>query len=83
MAHDTGHKIKANELQLELTVAEQKIFLLQSRLELVADIMIKHGFIQNTPHARYSFVNGAPVSSFFPIKEGAEYTDLDGLSSNS
>jgi len=74
MAHDTGAKIKASQLQIDLTIAEQKVFALQSRLEVVADLMAKHGFIDDTPHSKYCFVNGSTVV--------AEYQHIDGMPSN-
>jgi hypothetical protein len=81
MARDTGSKIKATELQIENQELITRNYLLQSRLELVAELLARHGFIQDTPYARYCFATGAAIDNFPSIKP--EFTDIDGNPSNS
>lgn len=79
MAHGTGIRIKANELEIANNTLTNKVLLLQTRLEIVADMLIKHELLQNNPHVRYLFVNGGPLQDF-PVWQN-EITDVDGLKS--
>lgn len=79
MAHGTGIRLKANELEIANNTLTNKVLLLQTRLEIVADMLIKHDLLQNNPHVRYLFVNGGALHNF-PVWQ-SETTDVDGLQS--
>lgn len=78
MARTTKARIVAHTLQIEINELSNRVFAYQSRLEQVADIIIKHGFIPDTPHARYQFINGVAMHNFPSTILEAEIIDVDG-----
>jgi hypothetical protein len=68
---------KSNVLQVENDRLRSTINALSTRLEDVADSLIKMGLLNNTPHDRYKFVHGEATNNFPSVKV-AEFEDVDG-----
>ncbi len=81
-----GHLGKANlirktQAQQILELETEKEMLVE-RLETVADLLQKHGFLGLTPHERYVFTHGIPTNSLqHKHPDVAVFTDKDGLPS--